>query len=64
MFKNMDADRSGTITFEELKIGLSRLGSKLTESEIKLLMDAVSTVKIIMVYAHKKGKTVKLHAQV
>ncbi|OVA15957.1 Protein kinase domain [Macleaya cordata] len=40
MFNNMDTDRSGTITLEELKTGLSRLGSKLTESEIKQLMDA------------------------
>ena len=42
MFNNMDTDRSGTITFEELKTGLSRLGSKLSELEIKQLMDAVS----------------------
>ncbi|XP_061350151.1 calcium-dependent protein kinase 29-like isoform X2 [Gastrolobium bilobum] len=40
MFNNMDTDRSGTITYEELKSGLSRLGSKLSESEIKQLMDA------------------------
>ncbi|GAV75499.1 efhand domain-containing protein/Pkinase domain-containing protein/PseudoU_synth_2 domain-containing protein/EF_hand_5 domain-containing protein [Cephalotus follicularis] len=40
MFNNMDTDRSGTITFEELKTGLSRLGSKVTEAEIKQLMDA------------------------
>lgn len=44
MFKNMDTDRSGTITFEELKSGLTRLGSKLSESEIRQLMDAVSSV--------------------
>ena len=35
MFNNMDTDKSGTITLEELKIGLTRLGSKLTETEIK-----------------------------
>ncbi|PIA25566.1 hypothetical protein AQUCO_11100023v1 [Aquilegia coerulea] len=40
MFNNMDTDRSGTITLEELKAGLSRLGSKLTEPEIQQLMDA------------------------
>ncbi|KAK9270981.1 hypothetical protein L1049_026569 [Liquidambar formosana] len=40
MFRNMDTDGSGTITHEELKIGLSRLGSKLSENEIKQLMDA------------------------
>ncbi|RWW39715.1 hypothetical protein BHE74_00054936 [Ensete ventricosum] len=41
MFKNIDTDQSGTITLEELKTGLRRLGSKLTEDEIKQLMDAV-----------------------
>ncbi|KAI4316988.1 hypothetical protein L6164_024905 [Bauhinia variegata] len=40
MFNNMDTDGSGTITFEELKTGLSRLGSKLSENEIKQLMEA------------------------
>lgn len=42
MFANMDTDKSGTITYEELKTGLARLGSKLTETEVKQLMDAVS----------------------
>lgn len=41
MFENMDTDRSGTITFEELKTGLSKLGSKLAEAEIQQLMEAV-----------------------
>ncbi|TXG51995.1 hypothetical protein EZV62_021164 [Acer yangbiense] len=40
MFNNMDTDGSGTITYEELKNGLSRLGSRLNEAEIKQLMDA------------------------
>lgn len=47
MFNNIDTDGSGNITFEELRTGLSRLGSKLTEAEIKQLMDAVSTIKLI-----------------
>ena len=42
MFTNMDTDNSGTITYEELKTGLAKLGSKLTESEVKQLMEAVS----------------------
>lgn len=42
MFTNMDTDNSGTITYEELKTGLARLGSKLTEGEVKQLMEAVS----------------------
>ncbi|XP_025604945.1 calcium-dependent protein kinase 29 isoform X3 [Arachis stenosperma] len=45
MFNNMDTDRSGTITFEELKSGLSRLGSKLSETEIRQLMDAADVDK-------------------
>ncbi|XP_008804309.1 calcium-dependent protein kinase 19-like [Phoenix dactylifera] len=40
MFINMDTDKSGTITYEELKTGLARLGSRLSEAEVKQLMDA------------------------
>ncbi|XP_043690240.1 calcium-dependent protein kinase 2-like [Telopea speciosissima] len=40
MFANMDTDSSGTITYEELKTGLARLGSKLSEAEVKQLMEA------------------------
>nr|GEZ89935.1 hypothetical protein [Tanacetum cinerariifolium] len=34
MFEMIDTDNSGYITFEELKAGLKRFGSTLTESEI------------------------------
>ena len=37
----IDTDNSGTITFEELKEGLKKVGSELMESEIRTLMDAV-----------------------
>ncbi|GLJ54236.1 hypothetical protein SUGI_1163270 [Cryptomeria japonica] len=40
MFKMIDTDNSGTITFEELRDGLKRVGSELMESEIQALMDA------------------------
>ncbi|KAG5011253.1 hypothetical protein AAZX31_07G241700 [Glycine max] len=40
MFANMDTDSSGTITYEELKTGLARIGSRLSEAEVKQLMDA------------------------
>ncbi|XP_050894725.1 calcium-dependent protein kinase 2 [Lathyrus oleraceus] len=40
MFANMDTDGSGTITYEELKTGLARIGSRLSETEIKQLMEA------------------------
>ncbi|GLT34999.1 hypothetical protein SLA2020_094840 [Shorea laevis] len=45
MFNNMDTDRSGTITFEELKTGLARLGSRLSDAEAKQLMDAADVDK-------------------
>ncbi|GAB2271937.1 Calcium-dependent protein kinase 4 [Dionaea muscipula] len=40
LFKMLDADNSGTITFEELKDGLKKVGSNLLDSEIKDLMSA------------------------
>lgn len=40
MFINMDTDNSGSITYDELKRGLAQLGSKLTEAEVKQLMEA------------------------
>ena len=42
MFTNMDTDNSGTITYEELKTGLARMGSRLSEVEVKQLIEAVS----------------------
>lgn len=38
----IDTDDSGTITLDELKNGLKRVGSELMEPEIKALMEAVS----------------------
>ncbi|XP_076915363.1 calcium-dependent protein kinase 34-like [Bidens hawaiensis] len=40
MFKGMDSDNSGTITLEELKQGLSKQGTRLSESEVKQLLEA------------------------
>ncbi|CAL0302142.1 unnamed protein product [Lupinus luteus] len=40
MFKGMDTDNSGTITIEELKQGLAKQGTKLSEQELKQLMGA------------------------
>ncbi|GFP97738.1 calcium-dependent protein kinase 29 [Phtheirospermum japonicum] len=45
MFNNMDTDGSGTITYEELRTGLTKLGSKLSEPEIKQLMEAADVDK-------------------
>ena len=41
MFKAMDTDNSGAITFDELKAGLRKFGSTLKDTEIRDLMDAV-----------------------
>ncbi|XP_057515847.1 calcium-dependent protein kinase SK5-like isoform X2 [Amaranthus tricolor] len=40
LFKKIDKDRSGSITFDELKNGLRRVDSKIKESEIQDLMHA------------------------
>ncbi|EOA20551.1 hypothetical protein CARUB_v10000863mg [Capsella rubella] len=40
LFSNIDTDQSGTITLQELKTGLTRLGSKLTKTEVEQLMEA------------------------
>lgn len=40
----IDTDNSGTITFDELKDGLRRVGSELMESEIQALMNAVCKI--------------------
>lgn len=52
MFNNIDTDGSGSIKFEELKSGLSRLGSQLSESEMRQLMDAVSSVSNNLQYEY------------
>lgn len=41
MFANMDTDKSGTITYDELKNGLEKLGSRLTETEVKQILEDV-----------------------
>jgi len=46
LFKMIDTDNSGTITFEELKAGLKSVGSNLMESEIKSLMEAVGRLSL------------------
>lgn len=46
MFRSLDTDNSGTITLEELRSGLPKLGTKISESEIKQLMEAVCSSSI------------------
>ncbi|KAD0637535.1 hypothetical protein R6Q59_012364 [Mikania micrantha] len=45
MFNNIDTDGSGSITYDELKTGLLKLGSKLSEAEIQQLMEAADVDK-------------------
>ncbi|KAG8661858.1 calcium-dependent protein kinase 1 [Manihot esculenta] len=40
MFKSMDTDNSGTVTYEELKAGLPKLGTEISESEVRQLLEA------------------------
>jgi Ca2+-binding EF-hand superfamily protein len=43
MFRSLDTDNSGTITLDELRSGLPKLGTKISESEIRHIMEAVCT---------------------
>ncbi|KAJ4766646.1 Calcium-dependent protein kinase [Rhynchospora pubera] len=45
MFKMIDTDNSGTITLDELKEGLRRVGSELMDHEIEALMEAADVDK-------------------
>jgi len=41
VFKIIDTDCSGTISLEELRVGLHKFGSLLSDDEVKALMEAV-----------------------
>ncbi|KAK9054936.1 hypothetical protein SSX86_026015 [Deinandra increscens subsp. villosa] len=43
MFKTIDTDDDGTVTVEDLKIGLKKLNTQLAESEIQSFVEAVDT---------------------
>ncbi|KAB2613060.1 hypothetical protein D8674_035376 [Pyrus ussuriensis x Pyrus communis] len=53
MFKSMDTDNSGTITYEELKAGLPKLGTKLSGSEVRQLMEAVISSVFLLLLQHE-----------
>lgn len=42
IFKEMDKDGSGAITFPELKAGMRKLGATMPEDQLQRIMDAVS----------------------
>jgi Ca2+-binding EF-hand superfamily protein len=58
LFKMIDTDNSGTITYDELKNGLKRVGSDLMEPEIQALMDAVSTTIASRLLSKENGCSV------
>ena len=41
-FTEMDTEKSGTLSYDELKAGLAKLGSTLREVDVKQYMQAVS----------------------
>lgn len=60
MFRGMDTDNSGTITIEELKQGLAKQGTRLTEQEVKQLMEAVSSSLHFFAPLHDKISSVQM----
>jgi calcium-dependent protein kinase len=45
MFKAMDTDNDGIVSYEELKSGIAKFGSHLAESEVQMLIEAVSVFR-------------------
>lgn len=43
-FRLMDTGNRGKINIDELKVGLHKLGHQIPDSDLQILMDAVSTV--------------------
>ena len=43
MFEKMDLNKDSMINFDELKLGLNKLGHQMPDADVQILMDAVST---------------------
>ena len=41
-FEKMDLNKDSMINFDELKLGLHKLGHQMSDADVKILMDAVS----------------------
>ena len=48
MFKEMDRDGSGSITYAELREGMRRLGNAMPEAQLQAIMEAVSAVLLVV----------------
>lgn len=44
MFQKMDKDSDGIVSIEDLKAGLKTFGTQLAESEVQMLIEAVSVL--------------------
>ena len=55
----MDTDDSGTITLEELRQGLAKQGTRLSEYEVQQLMEAVSLLLVFVFYLPIYIKTIE-----
>ena len=42
MFEQMDLNKDSMINFDELKLGLHKLGHQMPDADVQILMDAVS----------------------
>ena len=49
-FKVMDINNRGKINIDELRVGLHKLGHQVPESDVQILMEAVSTNNYIILY--------------
>lgn len=47
MFKKIDTDNDGIVSCDDLKTGLTKFGSQLAESEVQMLIEAVSIFSIM-----------------
>ena len=53
MFKKMDTDNDGIVSIEELKAGFRNFGTQLAESEVQMLIEAVSIFWFILYHKLK-----------
>lgn len=44
MFDTMDTQKNGSITLEELRVGLVKIGHHVPDADLQILMEAVSPI--------------------